>query len=69
MGRYDILHRIQQLDPVQDHCEIYHLMYGYEFPWDMMRSLEVALMRTFCVPNISALLDKIGSAKYPNQQS
>ncbi len=37
MGRYDILHRIQQLDPVQDHCEIYHLMSGYEFPWEMTR--------------------------------
>ncbi len=63
MGRYDRLHRIQQLDPVQDHCEIYHLMSGYEFPWDIMRSLEIALMRTFCVPAISALLDKTGEFK------
>ncbi|NEU71302.1 DUF2236 domain-containing protein [Hassallia byssoidea VB512170] len=35
-------------------------MIGYEFPWDMTRSLEVALMRTYCVPNISKLLDKTG---------
>jgi hypothetical protein len=33
-------------------------MSGYEFPWDTTRSLEVALMRTFCVPSISALLDR-----------
>lgn len=68
MGRYDILHRIQQLDPVQDHCEIYHLMSGYEFPWEIMRSLEVALMRTFCVPSISALLDKTGEFKLRPQK-
>ena len=63
MNRYDILHQIQQLDPVQDHCLIYHLTYGYEFPWDTTRSLEIALMRTFCVPTISALLDKTGEFK------
>ena len=56
--RNENLRRIQQLDPVQDHCQIYHLMSGYEFPWDTTRSLEVALMRTFCVPSISALLDR-----------
>ncbi|MFN6535740.1 MAG: oxygenase MpaB family protein [Nostoc sp. EkiNYC01] len=58
--RYDNLHRIQQLDPVEDHCQIYHLMVGYEFPWDLVRSLEVALMKTYCVPSISKLLDKTG---------
>lgn len=63
MGRYDILHRIQKLDPVQDHCQIYYLMSGYEFSWDIQRSLELALMRTFCVPTISALLDKTGEFK------
>jgi hypothetical protein len=36
------------------------LMCGYEFPWDMTRALEVALYRTYCVPSISALLDKTG---------
>jgi hypothetical protein len=33
--RYDNLRRIQQLDPIQDYCQIYHLMLGYEFPWDL----------------------------------
>lgn len=68
MGRYDILLQIQQLDPVQDHCEIYHLMTGYEFPWDILRSLEIALMRTFCIPTISALLDKTGEFKHRPQK-
>ncbi|MEH2249558.1 hypothetical protein [Nostoc sp.] len=58
--RYDNLRRIQQLDPVQDHYQIYHLMVGYEFPWDLVRSLEVALMRTYCIPSISKLLAQTG---------
>ncbi|MEH2064655.1 MAG: oxygenase MpaB family protein [Nostoc sp.] len=60
LNRYKNLHLIQQLDPVQDHCRIYNLMNGYEFPWDMTRSLEVALMRTYCVPSISKLLNQTG---------
>lgn len=55
--RYNNLHNIEKLDPIKDHCQIYHLMTGYEFPWDMVRSLEVALMKTFCIPSISKLLD------------
>ncbi|WP_290881051.1 hypothetical protein [Fischerella sp.] len=38
LHRYNNLHRIQQLDPLQDLCQIYHLTVGYEFPWDMVRS-------------------------------
>ena len=60
MGRYDRLRRIEELDPKGDHAEIYHLICGYEFPWDMTRALEVALYRTYCVPSISALLDRTG---------
>lgn len=67
-NRFQNLHRIQQLDPVKDHCEIYHIMTGYEFPWDMIRSLEVALMRTFCVPSISKLLDKTGEFRHRPQK-
>ncbi|BAZ28279.1 hypothetical protein NIES4074_07100 [Cylindrospermum sp. NIES-4074] len=63
LHRYKNLHLIQQLDPVQDHCQICYLMTGYEFYWDMERSLEVALMRTYCVPSISKLLDKTGEFK------
>ncbi|GAB1542016.1 oxygenase MpaB family protein [Scytonema sp. NUACC21] len=60
LHRYDILHRIQKLDPLEDHCQIYHLMLGYEFPWDVTKALEIALMKTYCVPSISKLLDKTG---------
>lgn len=66
--RNDNLRQIQQLDPVQDHCQIAHIMTGYEFPWDTTRSLEFALMRTFCVPSISALLDKTGEFKHRPQK-
>jgi hypothetical protein len=58
MGRFDILHTIEQLDPERDHQRIVHLSFGYEFPWDSIRSLEIALYRTYCVPSISALLDR-----------
>jgi ER-bound oxygenase mpaB/B'/Rubber oxygenase, catalytic domain len=60
LDRDAMLRRIQALDPEFDHQEICHLMAGYEFPWDMTRSLELALLRTFCVPSISRLLDRTG---------
>ena len=50
-----ITKEIVSLDPVKDHCRIVHLTTGYEFPWDIVRALEVALMRTFCSPRISGL--------------
>ena len=68
MSRYDILHRIEQLDPIKDHVEIYRLLVCYEFPWDYIRSLEVALYRTYCVPSISALLDQTGELVYRTQK-
>ena len=39
--RYRRLQQIQQLDPVTDHCLICYLLAGYEFPWDITRSLEL----------------------------
>jgi hypothetical protein len=60
MARFDILHEIERLDPVTDHQRIVHLSFGYEFPWDSIRALEIALYRTYCVPSISALLDRTG---------
>ncbi|MFB2974369.1 oxygenase MpaB family protein [Aerosakkonema sp. BLCC-F183] len=68
MSRYDRLRQIQQLDPVKDCCQIVHLMSGYEFPWDITRSLEIALFRTYCVPSISALLDKTGEFRHRTQK-
>ncbi|MEL6247846.1 MAG: oxygenase MpaB family protein [Cyanobacteria bacterium J06648_16] len=58
MQRLERFQTIQQLDPVRDSCEICRLLAGYEFPWDITRSLEIALFRTFCVPSVAALLDR-----------
>ena len=53
---------IESLDPAKDHCRIVYLTTGYEFPWDMVRALEVALMKTFCSPRISELLHRTGKS-------
>jgi hypothetical protein len=58
--RYRWLRRIERLDPVLDHQEIYRISAGIEFPWDYQRALELALFRTYCVPSISALLEATG---------
>ena len=58
MSRYDIARHIATLDPERDHVQIMHYLAGYEFPWDYIRALEMALYRTFCAPTTSALLDK-----------
>src|SRR5437764_2346402 len=60
MPRPTILEQIQALDPESDHQRIVFLSTCYEFPFDTTRSLEFALFRTFCVPGISALLDRTG---------
>jgi ER-bound oxygenase mpaB/B'/Rubber oxygenase, catalytic domain len=58
MSRYAILHAIERLDPEKDHQRIIFLSTCYDFPFDTTRALEFALFRTFCVPSISALLDR-----------
>jgi hypothetical protein len=60
MGRFDVTRRIAQLHPERDHVLIMHYLAGWEFPWDFVRALELALYRTFCVPRISALLARTG---------
>ncbi|MDX1487929.1 MAG: oxygenase MpaB family protein [Acidiferrobacterales bacterium] len=59
-GRFDNLREIQRLNPERDCQRIMHLSFGYEFCWDSTRALELALYRTYCVPSISALLDRTG---------
>src|SRR5437868_6357972 len=60
MRRPSILDEILGLDPLRDHQRIVFLSTCFEFPFDTTRSLEFALFRTFCVPSISALLDRTG---------
>ncbi|WP_298357961.1 oxygenase MpaB family protein [Runella sp.] len=51
---------LARLDPVKDHQRMVHLMTSYEFPFDMVRSLELALFHTYASPSISSLLQKTG---------
>src|SRR5947199_1215684 len=60
MPRPSYLDQIRALDPVRDHQRIVFLSTCCEFPFDTTRSLEFALFRTFCVPSVSALLDRTG---------
>ncbi|HYV92736.1 MAG TPA: oxygenase MpaB family protein [Chitinophagales bacterium] len=59
---------IKSLDPEKDHERIVHLMTGYEFPWDVVRALEVALMRSFCSPAVSHLLHRTGEFRKHGQK-
>jgi hypothetical protein len=58
--RSPVLERILALDPVRDHVEIVYLSTRFDFPFDTVRALELALFRTFAVPSISALLASTG---------
>jgi hypothetical protein len=60
MRRPGILKQIQALDAERDHQRIVFLSTCFDFPFDTTRSLEFALFRTFCVPQIAALLDRTG---------
>jgi dephospho-CoA kinase len=37
-----------------------HRLAGLQFPWDITRALELALLKTFCLPSISTLLSRTG---------
>lgn len=43
-----------------DHAAICHWLVGYEFPWELNRALELAVLKTFCVPRIAQLLRQTG---------
>ena len=60
MARPNVLCEIEALDPLRDHQRIVFLSTRYDFPFDTVRSLELALFRTFCVPSIGGLLDRTG---------
>ena len=60
MSRHTITNHIASLDPERDHVEIIHYLVGFEFPWDYIRALEMALYRTFCVPTTSRILVQSG---------
>jgi hypothetical protein len=41
-----------------------HRLAGELFPWDLTRALELALLKTFCVPSISGLLARTGEFEH-----
>jgi len=67
-GRFDRARSIAALDPITDRHLIARTLTEYEFPWDMMRSLELALFRTYAVPSIGALLYRTGKFATAAQQ-
>jgi hypothetical protein len=56
--------RIAELDPVTEFTEIYRIIGGHEFPWDMTQSLGLALYRTYAVPSIGELLSATGEFEH-----
>ncbi|KUN41947.1 peptidase [Streptomyces longwoodensis] len=56
MERFARLAQIRRMDPYEQASEIYLLTTAYEFPWDITRALELALYRTYAVPDIGRLL-------------
>ena len=50
--------RNAELDPQSDYEEIYRNIAQYEFPWEILQSLSLALFRTFAVPSIGEILDR-----------
>ncbi|MEQ8381983.1 MAG: hypothetical protein RH949_06395 [Coleofasciculus sp. A1-SPW-01] len=67
-NRNQRLQQIQQLNPITDHSLIGRLVAGYEFPWDITRALELAMVKTFCVPSISRLLTRTGEFHHHTQK-
>jgi hypothetical protein len=68
MGRFDLSRKIEALDPRQDHQKIVFLVGTQEFPFEVQRALEFALVRTFAVPRMSAVLDKSGEMTQRGQK-
>ena len=51
-----------RLDPVV--LESCRDVFGRYFPWDTTRALELALLKTFCIPSISGLLHQTGEFEH-----
>jgi hypothetical protein len=57
-----VLQEIRDLDPEADHQRICFLSTCLDFPWDTTRSLEFALFRTYCVPEMTEIL--VGTGEF-----
>lgn len=63
-----VAREIAGLDARRDCQRIVHLLTAYEFPWDMTRSLEVALFYTYGSDTVSQLLDRTGEFREHGQK-
>jgi hypothetical protein len=59
-ARLDVLREIEKLDALGDNQRIAFLSSSYDFPWDTQKAYELALIRTFAVPNSSNLMVATG---------
>jgi len=72
--RFGLLHdprvalEIAELDARRDCQRIAHLLSAYEFPWDLLRSLELALFYTYGSASVSRLLDATGEFQRNGQK-
>jgi hypothetical protein len=62
MPRPRALDQILRLDPERDHPRICFLSACVDFPWDTVRSLELALFRTYAVPRMTEIL--VGTGEF-----
>ena len=50
----------EPISSATDWVAICHRLAGYDFPWELNRSLELAVLKTFCIPRIANLLHRTG---------
>jgi hypothetical protein len=64
----DVQREIAALDPHRDYERIAQLLVTYEFPFDIVRALEVALFHTYGSQSIARLLDRTGEFRNRGQK-
>lgn len=52
--------QLAELDPQQDYAQMLRIFARHEFPLDMLLSGELAQLKTFAIPRMSALLHRTG---------
>ncbi|TCJ29403.1 oxygenase MpaB family protein [Nocardioides jejuensis] len=56
------------LDPDVDFLDVARNLTLYEFPWDTLQALSLALFRTYAVPSVGALLDRTAAFETATQK-
>ncbi|NBD09774.1 MULTISPECIES: oxygenase MpaB family protein [Corallococcus] len=64
----DVRREIESLDARRDCQRIVHLLTNYEFPFDIVRSTEIALFHTYGSRSVSRLLDRTGEFNQHGQK-